>query len=442
MLASAESKSKHFPIALPLGSRRDLDYYLDCGRYYREQRDLRSREEWNLYKREQGNFLDKCLTILDNWDKLPEKVRESLSRLKYPDYLTASSVIALLKVPAEIMGECVERLKSFLGETGSLASKDIEKIARLFHFQRKSYLIIEEVVTARDWELISRKYRPLKNPARLEELQEEARRLAGDSPIFTEHVVEALSNLGHDPSSILPKPKKKYSDRDLKAATAPLERERDSLKSENETLKRLLERAGISLPDTSGNNDNGEERENKSRATSNSEKDEKITTDSLTTGLQGENPLSSPANNGDPSGTDTRNSPTRESVPTLGRTVPLAGRGDSPVAERKEIIGDLTLDDLKNRAARTRIGRVLTVGKIIDHNGSPRVWRFRVETGEKTKTLFLKAEAIEVESPPDSGEYRSLSEFLAEIGINAGSPPIAVKEKPKKRVKVLGFGKT
>jgi hypothetical protein len=431
MLTFAETTSKRIPIDLPPCSRRELDYYLECGRHYRERRESLSREEWKLYKKKEGHFLDKCLDIVDGWENLSERVRESLSSLQYPLYLTATAASALFKVPSEIIGECIDRLKSLIEESGSLTSNNIERIARLFHFKRKTYLIIGEVITDKDWELVSRKYRQLKDPGRLEGVKKEARRLAGDGTIFTEHVVEALLNLGYDPAAILPKPKKKYSDRDLEAATEPIERERDSLKSENEALRRLLERAGISLPNTPEDNDGG----------NGGKKD--LATDSPETGLDGENPLPPPAADGDPTGAETNNSPTLGRVPRvdLGRTVPLADRGGSPVPGRKKTVDDLTIEDLKERAARTYIGRVLTIGKIIEHNGSSRVWKFR---SKDARTFFLKAEAIEVEYPPGSGEYRSLAEIIAGIGneVIPENSPLTGGERSRKRARAPGFGKT
>ncbi|PSF35792.1 hypothetical protein C7H19_15315 [Aphanothece hegewaldii CCALA 016] len=207
-------------IAPPVCTSRSLSYYISCGQWYRQEKEnlvaeaeskKQAIEAWNEYLRQSGNtsFIKHCLMMSKTWEALDESVQEELSALPLPSYLTCTAAVNLMKVPVDVLGQCLARLR----EQGELQNKDVSAIAKLFHFKKKTHLILEMEMSNDDWQLLAKKYKL--TPEQLVIVKETALMIALHETVFTDHVFQALTELGYDASLIQPKLKKQFTEKDV-----------------------------------------------------------------------------------------------------------------------------------------------------------------------------------------------------------------------------------
>jgi len=233
-LTQATSAHNSLPeVAFPPCSKRSLQYYLDCAEGFLLKKTSLSKEAWQQFKQSYGvsSFIDNCIKILAQWEKIPVVIREKIRNLPFPDYLPFSTAINLLKIKGENFLGFFTSLEETFELQGYLCAKDISRIAKMFHLKTKRYLCLEEVMNPDDWQVVAKRFRLI--PTELSAIQEKSKALAAEGTVFTDHVVQVLIEDGYDASLILPKPKKQFTQRDIDSAVA-------SYREENEYLKRQI----------------------------------------------------------------------------------------------------------------------------------------------------------------------------------------------------------
>ncbi len=230
IIHQTDSQSVSEIAAAPPCTHRSLTYYLSCGEYFAAQKPSLTKDAWKEFKaRSGGSFTDNCLKIHRWWGSLSEHLQHELENSPFPSYLPLNGTLNLVKVPIESLSECLKRFRDSLSEEGDLPAKNVSAIAKLFHIKRKTYLVLEEIMTLDDWGLIARKFKL--NPESLAPIQQRAQQLALHETVFTDQAVQALSELGYHPLRVLPKPKKKFTERDL---TAKVDESVESYRQEKE----------------------------------------------------------------------------------------------------------------------------------------------------------------------------------------------------------------
>ena len=98
-----------------------------------------------------------------------------------------------------------------------------------------------------------------------------------------------------------------------------------------------------------------------------------------------------------------------------------------------------TIESLMNAKAKTLLNEEEKFGFLIEPNGSPNTWIFRMEQGDSSEDLCVEDSTIQVEFPIGSGNYQNLAEVVREMGardrnIKFHSTKNVRRQKPK------GFG--